>query len=90
MNKIKVRHALMDIEDERHRQTQLKQAGKFLHACDDPHVDEGYKWGVLMEEIGEVAKARNEREGDARVREELIQVAAVACAWAESLDHERG
>ena len=48
--------------------------------------------GVLMEELGEVAKdtVENHWHPDAgsiaNMREELIQVAAVAVAWIESID----
>lgn len=43
------------------------------------------KLAVLGEEHGEVCRAVIEREGNERLREELIQVAAVAVAWAETL-----
>ena len=49
-----------------------------------------HKLPVLSEEVGEVSEAL-QRPGllsaahRAHLREELIQVAAVACAWAESL-----
>lgn len=39
---------------------------------------------ILSEEVGEVAKAALER--DPGLRDELIQVAAVAIAWAEAID----
>lgn len=39
---------------------------------------------ILMEEIGEVAKAMLEDQN--HVRHELIQVAAVAVAWLECID----
>lgn len=59
-----------------------------------------HKWGVqdhspavytsiLMEEVGEVAKAVLEETfggGEQEIREELIQVAAVAIAFIECLD----
>jgi NTP pyrophosphatase (non-canonical NTP hydrolase) len=41
---------------------------------------------VLTEEVGEVCKAWLERDV-AALRTELIQVAAVAVAWAEELDN---
>lgn len=41
---------------------------------------------VLTEEVGESCKAWLERDTDA-LREELIQVAAVAVAWVEELDN---
>lgn len=40
---------------------------------------------VLVEEVGEVAKAQQE-ESDERIREELIHVAAVAVAMVEGID----
>jgi NTP pyrophosphatase (non-canonical NTP hydrolase) len=40
---------------------------------------------VLVEEVGEVAKAQQD-ETDAELRAELIQVAAVAVAMVEALD----
>lgn len=43
------------------------------------------KLAVLTEEVGEVARAICDDEGEVRLRAELIQVAAVAVAWAETL-----
>lgn len=54
---------------------------------------------VLTEEVGEVARVLcdqavgDERERDpthvrARLREELVQVAAMACAWVDAIDRE--
>lgn len=45
---------------------------------------------VLTEEVGEVANALIEHGKSAvEVRAELVQVAAVACAWIEALDERR-
>jgi NTP pyrophosphatase (non-canonical NTP hydrolase) len=42
---------------------------------------------VLTEEVGEVANAIIEHDKtSAELRAELVQVAAVACAWIEALD----
>ena len=43
---------------------------------------------ILGEEFGEVARAMLQQDGDMSgvVRDELLQVAAVAVAWVESLD----
>jgi NTP pyrophosphatase (non-canonical NTP hydrolase) len=56
-------------------------------SCADPLLPEARKLAVLLEEVGEVAHAMNEEwiGQDANLREELIHVAAVAVAWAESL-----
>lgn len=50
-------------------------------------VDERYT-AVLGEEFGEVCKAQLENgELSDELREELVQVAAVAVAWMEQIDH---
>lgn len=49
---------------------------------------------VLTEEVGEVARVLcedelgNEPDTAARLREELVQVAAMACAWIDAIDDE--
>lgn len=48
-----------------------------------------YWAGILMEEVGETAKAIIEGDADSRVREELVQVAAVAVSWIECLDRKK-
>lgn len=40
---------------------------------------------IIVEELGEVAKASLEREGHEARIEELVQVAAVALAWADNV-----
>jgi hypothetical protein len=92
---------LTDVLRERIRQEKLKDEGKFpWSCCDEINPDTGTvildaeKLAVLAEEFGEVAnivcKLQAKREESKSVstdglREELIQVAAVAVAWAESL-----
>lgn len=86
------------IREERLRQERLCREGKFAHTCADLNWDADRKLGVLMEEVGEVAKVLNEvpvwrpmNNADRKVlREELIQVAAVAVAWVESIDLRDG
>jgi hypothetical protein len=54
------------------------------------------RFTILTEEVGEVAKEFNEAALDgrdvdrARLRAELIQVAAVTVAWIDRLDRESG
>jgi hypothetical protein len=48
----------------------------------------GVKLSVLGEEYGEVCRALLEREPMARLRQELVQLAAVACAWVEAIDSD--
>lgn len=47
--------------------------------------DDGKWFQILMEEVGEAAKAGLD-DGDDRMREELVQVAAVAVAFIEAID----
>lgn len=75
--------ALVCVRVERARQEQLKAEGKFAATCADD-IPAGAKLAVLVEEVGEVARAICERDPEA-MREELVQVAAVAVAWVEAL-----
>lgn len=48
-----------------------------------------WKWYyILMEEVGEVAKALNEEVPTSSIRAELVQVAAVAVTWIQHLDED--
>ena len=85
-------HLYEAIADERARQERLRIAGKFPFTCGDRTRSSLDKLPVLVEEVGEVARAVLQEHGtavqdDAReLREELIQVAAVCMAWLESLE----
>ena len=72
------------VERERERQEELKECGKFAATCAD-EIPAGEKLAILVEEVGEVAREVCERGARAELLEELVQVAAVAVAWAESL-----
>lgn len=52
--------------------------------------EDSYWLGILMEEVGEVAKEITEGAGPEAVRRELVQVAAVTIAWLESRDCSYG
>ena len=85
---------LLAVAAERGRQEQLFAAGQFPFTCSNAAVSGREKLPVLVEEVGEVAEAlqrpgRLSDEHRAHLRTELIQVAAVAVAWAESLDDHR-
>lgn len=68
-----------DIARERLRAAKKHSDGSIeLAPADDPRW-----WIVVMEEIGEVARAFQE-EGPERVREELVQVAAMCAAWLDA------
>ena len=78
---------LAEVGRERSRQEQLKAKGKFTYTCADAEMTDGQRLAVLVEEVGEVARAMNDGKG---LREELIQVAAVAVAWVEAIDTAEG
>ena len=44
---------------------------------------------LLTEEVGEVARAINDGEPVHRMKQELVQVAAVAVMWLETLEYRR-
>lgn len=84
-----------DIVAERHRQDDLKLAGRFAYTCADPELTHAERLTVLGEEFGEVCHEVNEAIGGHaklrrdKLRKELVQVAAVAVAWIEAIDAER-
>lgn len=76
------RDVLLEVLEERHRQDQ--KWGEQNHAP-------GPWMLILAEEVGEVARAAlanifAEANDAQSVRRELIEVAAVAVAWAQSID----
>jgi len=86
-----------DIDAERDRQENIgvnkRTQGIDWRSCADPEM-EGGDWvrnAVLGEEVGEVSNALLEKVyggslDNSHLRDELIQVAAVAVAWVEYLD----
>lgn len=77
---------LLDIQEERYSQNDKWGRQRHIHL----------RWlAILMEEVGEVAEALqqgmvSEKSSDADdLYKELIQVAAVACAFAEQVEEER-
>lgn len=87
---------LDDVANERDRQEQIGEAkraqGIDWRSCADPDMAGGdfTRFTVLGEEFGEVANAVLETaygsDNDRHLREELVQVAAVAVAWCEAID----
>ncbi|HRN29059.1 MAG TPA: hypothetical protein PK890_05095 [Terrimesophilobacter sp.] len=75
-----------DILYERVRQENIHGGSLTRAVIDD---DYGFALAVLTEEVGEVAQALLAplASDDGNVREELIQVAAVAVAWLQALEH---
>lgn len=79
------------IDAERARQEQLKTEGRFFETPASTKMLPYLKACILTEETGEVcaavmqeAKACNDRT-KANVKAELVQVAAIAVAWLESI-----
>jgi hypothetical protein len=86
---------LADVLDERERQERKcaakRDEGIVWLTCADPAMPEGDKLAVLLEEVGEVARELCDARAakcppSPNLRVELVQVAAVAIAWAESLE----
>jgi NTP pyrophosphatase (non-canonical NTP hydrolase) len=82
------------VATERGRQERLKSEGKFTYSCADKEMQHSEALTVLAEEVGEAAHEVNEGIGPdrfidkRRLLKELIQVAAVAVAWAEKTHAE--
>ncbi len=72
-------HVYSDVAAERLRASQQHGGNSVELAAYDDHAR---WWPVVIEEIGEVARAY--QEAPERVHEELIQCAAMLCAWAEA------
>jgi hypothetical protein len=83
--------ALTSVGLERERQEMIGTTKPGWRSCADPEMSGGdpMRYLVLGEEFGEVARAMLEDDGDEHLRAELIQVAAVAVAWAEAIDARR-
>jgi hypothetical protein len=67
--------------------TNLNRAHEARRNCDYAHSHGMGTWRHILTE--EVAEAMAESDPD-RLREELIQVAAVAVAWVEAIDRRTG
>ncbi len=87
-----MKEPFLSIRAEMLRQDLLKAEGRFAHHCGDAELSNPERLAVLAEEFGEVARAileqgklANDVTG-ADLREELVQVAAVAAKWIEGID----
>lgn len=69
-----------DLVRELERQLELKASGKFPYTCEDDGLTDGERLAILVEEVGEVARAMQDHNLD-NFREEIIQVAAIAVSW---------
>lgn len=89
---IPTKKALELVEAERYRQDILKVQGRFKYTCADPELGNFARYAVLCEEVGEVAREVlaggnlvPEEYSIERLRQEVVQVAAIAVAWVEAL-----
>lgn len=78
------------VHAERERQEELQRTGAFAFTCAASDIYDNSKLAVLVEEVGEVARVlceavNNDELDEVKLREELVQVAAVAVSWVESL-----
>jgi hypothetical protein len=84
-----IESVLQDIDNEIARQDKLARLGTFGGTHILPGGPDPDRLAVLMEEVGEVAEELNEIKmglGErGRVFDELVQVAAVAAAWAAAI-----
>lgn len=89
--------AMYDILTERVKQDLLKAEGRFPFTCADTSfqvedatlsVNDWLRLPILVEEIGEVSRAMLHQAHDPKqsLRQELVQVAAIALAWIEGYD----
>ena len=83
------------VAQERTRQGELKRSGKFVYGAEDPELTDAELLTVLTEEVGEVAQEICPTIGHPelrsvqqriRLRDELVQVAAVAVGRIELLN----
>lgn len=87
---------LREIMEERIRQDGLKAEGRFKYTCADIEMTNLQRLTVLLEEVGEAARAALEMHNLSNdvhglrhgLRKEMIQVAAVAVAFVEGLDED--
>jgi len=89
MNSRTTERMLQLVRLERQRQQVLLDRGDINFNCADPEISDLVKFPVLVEEVGEVATEIQFPPVDKKkLQKELIQAAAVAVAWAESLEDE--
>lgn len=91
----RVLRVLVERDRQERKCAEKRAEGLTWMTCASPAMPDGEKLAVLMEEVGEVARelcdARAEnRPPSSNLFVEVVQVAAVALAWAESLLTEEG
>lgn len=68
-----------DIRWEVTRQEELRDEGRFAHVPYEVDMTDDVFLRILVEEVGEIARAIHEDEGDRHLYKEITQVAAI-CA----------
>lgn len=86
MDIVAINRIFDEIHAERERQNALKAAGKFKCTAADLEATNDEKVVMLGEEFGEVCRAVHDGHTPEELREELIQVAAIAVAWVQAVD----
>jgi hypothetical protein len=92
----RTREVMQQVLLERHNQDEMRDKGRFRYTCADDGLSDGDRLAILTEELGEVARAMQGQEhrrlslhepvtSPSELRRELVQVAAIAIAWAERL-----
>lgn len=81
---VQTSNVLDDVYRERVRQEKLV-GQKFDWTAAQLNVPGDWKLRILVEEIGEVARAIHDDQPAQELYEELVQVAAIAVAWGEAL-----
>ena len=77
-----------EIDDERDRQEYLKSQGKFKYTCADIEKPDPECLSVIIEEVGEIGRALNDREILDKLKQEILQTAACCVAWLEKINNE--
>jgi NTP pyrophosphatase (non-canonical NTP hydrolase) len=84
------------VYEETRRQDRLKAEGRFAHHCGDDEMSHTQRLAVVIEEVGEVARAvleegklANDVHG-VELHKELVQVAACCVKWAAGIDRRNG
>lgn len=69
------------------RQNDLQEQGKFTYVAYDKECPLIVRLAMLTEEVGEVARAIQELD-EQNLKEELVQIAAIAISWVARLEEE--
>ena len=81
------RESLLEaIRWERERTEKLVFYGTYPYSLADPEAPNEFRLASLIEELGHVARNVAMNNGAAEMQRNLVQLAASAVAWAESLD----